>query len=168
MIIHLDTKDDQFSDLINLIEKFPTSTQFFDWFGGSELQYSTHFEQKGDSKFQRVGKYFLDGLEIFSGGGEFSLDKMDPSFAKAVDQKKFQYVELLPELKKLDKVKISSTLSDNSWTVISHFFYLNQLCGVCWEIYELNHLLELYKKRGLRLEPESSSLGETNKKIVFK
>ena len=141
-------------DFIKLLDHFQSSTEFFRWFAGDDLVIDTLFERKHLNKFERVGNYYLDNLRVFSGGGEFYLDKTLKSFSEQLDKGPHQYYTLISEVLKYKKVSASSTLTWPQYTRVSHFYHLGEICGVCWEIYEVENILSLAnsqkRKRELR------------------
>lgn len=147
--LQANTKLKQF---LRLIDSFSTSTEFFHWFGNKDLVIDTPFERRTLNKFERLGNYYLDDLRVFSGGGEFFLDKTLKSFAEAIDQKPNQYYSLVSELLKYKKVIEASTLTWPQYTRVSHFYHLGEICGVCWEIYEIENLLRIATNRKIDID----------------
>lgn len=137
---------------MGLIDRFSSSTEFFRWFAGNDLVIETPFERKTLNKFERLGNYYLDNLRVFSGGGEFFLDKTVKSFSEAIDKESHQYYSLISEILKYEKVIVSSTLTWPQYTRVSHFYHLGEICGVCWEIYEIENILSTAHHRKIEVE----------------
>lgn len=146
MIIDL-KHNTKLEDFINLIDRFQSSTEFFRWFAGDDLVIDTPFERKSLNKFERLGNYYLDNLRVYSGGGEFFLDKTLKSFSEEIDKDRYQYYSLISEILKYKKVNVSSTLTWPQYTRVSHFYHLGEVCGICWEIYEIKNILSIANKR---------------------
>jgi len=143
--------------LIELIHSFHSSTAFFQWFAGDDLKIQTVYEKALGTEYDRIGEYSVYGLRVFSGGGQFYLDKIQESFAKKLSKEKAEYYSSIPELGKLEKKKVNAVLAHPKYTVISQFFSSGQACGSSWEIYDIPNLLQVCKMKGLDLSSPSKN-----------
>jgi hypothetical protein len=134
-------------NFIDLIHHFPSSTEFFRWFAGDTLVVDTLFERKNLNKYERLGNFYIDTLRVYSGRGEFYLDKTLKSLSEELNKEKYQYCSLVSEILKYEKTKISSVLTWPQYTAISHFYHRGEICGICWEIYEIENLLNIADHR---------------------
>jgi hypothetical protein len=136
-----------FDQMIELINSFALSTQFFYWLAQNELQNRIILEKLQDRTYERIGEYCIDGMRIFDGGGKFYLDKISDKFSQHLSNEKELFYALLPELTELEKKVVSEHLNGSYYTVVSDFYYKGQACGNCWEIYDLPKVIQIYKSK---------------------
>lgn len=137
--------------MIELIDHFQLSTQFFYWLAQDDVNNHILLEKVHEEIYERIGEYIIDGIKVFSGGGQFALNKINPHFRQRVTSEKELFYSLIPELAKLEKKKSAEVKTELNYTVISQFFYQGQLCGSCWEIYELPQIIKIFnlRKKGI-------------------
>jgi hypothetical protein len=151
----LELKENEINRVVDLIHSFHSSTKFFQWLAGEDLCIDTSYEEKRGDKFERLAEYYVGGLRVFSGGGEFSLKAVSKEFSDIVERNAGEYYKLIPELMKMSKIKVSDLLYDNKYTIVSQFVNLGQVCGGCWEIYYLENLVQIYRNRKLGKEVDA-------------
>lgn len=150
MVIDFKYKPCDFYQLIDLIHSFPLSFIFLQWISRGDLDIQVTYAQKQNKILERLAEISIHGLEVYSTGGEIFLDRVSKDFANRVAVNEKEYYGLIPELARLNKKMISSSLVDSTYTTISEFISSHHVCGCIWEIYHLDRLLEIYKKTSMK------------------
>jgi hypothetical protein len=139
----------KFEQMIELIGYFPLSTDFFAWLGGNDLECKIILEKFRDGFYERIVEYYIHNIRVFDGGGKLQLDKISPKFNQIIlSEKEFLY-QALPELRKMVKKTVSEHQDGSHYTVVSDMYYQGQVCGGCWEIYNLSGLIEVFNQKHL-------------------
>lgn len=147
MLIDFDLEQCHFKRLIAIIQDFPLSVNFLQWLSDGDLEIHTTYVKKQNRRFERLAEISIQGMVVYSGGGEFFLDQLSKDFSDVVAMNEKEYYRLIPELATLNKKMISSNLVDSTYTIVSEFTSSNQLCGVAWEIFYMERVLKIYEER---------------------
>jgi hypothetical protein len=152
LIIQADLLDEEYFDLIDLIDSYPVSTNFAHWLSGGDYSQDLISQNYVGHKYLRVTQYKIHEDVIFTGKHEFYLNKLSKDFIKKATNR---VVDLPMEyLAKIGfrKEKIARIAAETYYTVISRCYVKEELVALSWEIYELATILKIYKEKKTPLE----------------
>lgn len=145
MIITFEEDKVAIERLVELIQRFPISTAFFKWLVGDDLVIHVVTEDIRDGIFERVSEYYIHGLKVFSGGGQFCIESVEKSCSVVLPKDPHACYIALSKLPNLRRSQISELQTSSHFTLVSQFYFSDQPSGGCWEIYDLQNLLKIYK-----------------------
>jgi hypothetical protein len=145
VIISFEDDEVVFQELVELIQQFPISTAFFQWLVGDDLVVHVVTEDICEGIFERVSEYYIHDLKVFSGGGQFCIESVEKNCHVILPKDPRECYIALSKLPNLRRSQISDLLTSSHFTLISQFYFSDQPCGGCWEIYDMQNLLKVYK-----------------------
>lgn len=141
------TEDQPYKDIIHLIQQFPLSTQFFEWFLKDDMVIHILLEKVHDNLFERIAEYKYEDQRVFSIGGQFKLNEISKDFTDALFEERNSIYKLIPYLEQLEKREVGQSIEGPNYTIISQCYYKNNVCGGGWEIYDLDALAQIHNSR---------------------
>lgn len=135
--------------MIEMIDHFNFSTQFFYWLVQDDLQISHIVEKIDEETYERIVEYRADNLQIYYGRFHVYLSRINSELHEMMKTKNMPPSFFLKELVELEKTKSAEVKTEFNYTIISQLFYHGQLCGSSWEIFELPNIIKIYEKRKL-------------------
>ena len=144
--------------MVEIIQQFKASTLFFYSFAKDDIDIKLLVEKMHATLYEAVLEYYLDGLKVFTIGGQFSFPVVPEEVKNyttdaANPNKKFYFFSLTafinagPKLSKMEKVVVSQILDGDNYTAVFQLYFENELAGSGWEIYHLPELTAAYLKR---------------------
>jgi hypothetical protein len=147
VLIEFPENEEPFHEIIELIHRFPMSSQFFYWLGKDDIVLEMIKQTIQDETYDLVSECHLDGMKIYAIMGNVKLCHLSESLRSLVITEKKNFSDLVPDLSKLEKNGLSHFLSGTNYTIVSQLYYQNNLCGNIWEIYDLPNLTLAYNSR---------------------
>jgi hypothetical protein len=147
VLIEFPENQKPYHEIIELIHRFPTSSQFFYWLGKDDIVLEIIKQSIRDDTYDLVSECHLDGMKIYALMGNIKLRHLSESLRLLVITEKKKFSDFVPDLSKLEKNGLSHLLSGTNYTIVSQLYYQNNLCGNIWEIYDLPNLVLTYNSR---------------------
>lgn len=133
-------------EIIHAINRFPTSTDFAIWLTKGQFNHQVYESKIEEGKYKRTYQYDCDGHIFFQGKAELDLSHFPKDTLHALVNKSPPSIKN-PVFSKVGKNCVSRVFVDPYYTLISHGLYKAKIVGMVWEIYNLRHLLILFKLR---------------------
>jgi len=147
VLIEFPENEEPFNEIIELIHRFPTSSQFFHWLGKDDIVLEMIKQTIQDEMYEYVLEFHLDGMKICALMVNLKLCHLSESLRSLLITEKKKFSDFVPDLSKLEKNGLSHFLSGTNYTIVSQLYYQNNLCGNIWEIYDLPNLVHTYNSR---------------------
>lgn len=152
LTVQADLLDEDYFDLIDLIDSYPVSTNFTEWLSGGNYTQEIIDQNYIGNKYLRVAQYKIHNTVIFTGKHEFYLNKLRKDFIKKITQRVVELpVDYLQSIG-FKKEKIARIAAETYYTVISRCYIREELVCLSWEIYELPAIHKIYKEKKSPLE----------------
>lgn len=142
-----DSLEIEVNDVVELIDGYPLPANFIHWLSKGEYSPNLIHEHTSAEKYTRIIQYRIQDRLIFTGKGVFYLDRLSKEFTHALLKHKEPIFSTHPSFRELEKKPISTVLAEPYYTIISHLCIKGTTGGMCWEVYELPPIIELYKQK---------------------
>lgn len=133
-------------EIFNTIHQFATSADFAFWLTKGQFNHKVYESKIEEEKYKRTYHYDFDGHIFFQGKAELDLTLFPSATVKALLNQSLPSMQN-PVFSKAGKDCISQVFVEPYYTVISQGLYTTKVVGMVWEIYNLRHLLTLYRSR---------------------
>ncbi len=147
MIVEFQRKHSLAAELIDIIQSFPNSARFCQWIGGADFKIHILSEKVVLGNFEIIAECYINDLKVCLGGAEVSLAHIEQTLRDLLENKRQNF---MAELLKLRKERVSTCLLSKNYTTLSDVYSSLGKCGSCWDIYDMAHLSNLYKAKGLK------------------
>lgn len=151
MVIPFDEEIAAFGQLVDLIRQFPMGSAFLLWIAKGDLESRIVFEKTSSEEIERVIEFYIDGLKIASGGGQYYLTQAEEGFTRDIINEQYEQTALMSEFLKIEKRIVTDLLIDSTYTIVYQFVSSGKVCGSCWGIYDMQNLLHVCRARNIHL-----------------
>ncbi|MGD0665334.1 MAG: hypothetical protein ABSA17_06345 [Rhabdochlamydiaceae bacterium] len=140
--------ENETQEIIDIIDSHTLAADFFHWLSKGSFTQQIIYEKFYEGKYTRIIQYYIKDLVVYTGRGEFELNKFPMEAIQFLTSKKVAIDSTTPEFSKFKKEPVSKVSTDEYYTVISRLCNKDELAGFAWEIYELPRIVEIYSKLG--------------------
>lgn len=137
----------EIQDLVESIDSFTTSSDFFHWLIDGNYTDKIIDEQTSSDQYSRIYQYYHNNTLLFTGKFNVFLDKVSPQFLKLIQSNPQVLQSNEFSAKNYTKKRLVQTVVEPFYNVISQCLKGEHVVGMCWEIYELAPLIRLYQMK---------------------